>query len=141
MSPTLVSILLLSVCAIALAPIAIAYWRPRLIPPLGWSYGVLMLAIMVYQAGFLPRSLPVTLQSSVLDSAHMPSGRCAELMELLQRQHVILNSADPARLVVNHELWSQLPQEARDAIVQCAEAARPAGGGGNAMEVVEQPAG
>jgi hypothetical protein len=140
MSATLTSILLLSVCALALLPIALASWRPRLIAPVGWIYGAMILAVMVYQAGFLPRYLPVTLQADVLETSHLPPARCAELMELLRRQQVLLTGTDQMHLVVNQELWSQLPQEARDAIIECAEAARPEGSRGNAMQVVEQPA-
>lgn len=139
MSPPLATILLLSGCALALAPIALAYRKPRLIAPLLWSYGVVILGTMVSQTGLLPRAVPVAVQAGPAADRHMSSARCDELMALLARQHVVLNSTDPNRLVVNQNLWSQLPQEARDAIVECAGAVRPAVGPGNSIQIVEQP--
>jgi len=64
------------------------------------------------------------------------AGMCGEVIRLSERGRVILNRSNPQRLVVNGSLWQQLPPEAQQSIVQCAELMRPAEARSGHMTVV-----
>ena len=73
---------------------------------------------------------PADLQSSEA------AGMCGEVIRLSERGRVILDRSNPQRLVVNNALWQQIPPEARQSIVQCAELMRPAQARAGHMTVV-----
>jgi hypothetical protein len=64
------------------------------------------------------------------------AGMCGEVIRLSERGRVILDRSSPQRLVVNDSLWQQIPPEARQSIVQCAELMRPAQNRSGRMTVV-----
>ena len=63
-------------------------------------------------------------------------GMCAEVIRVSEQGRLILDRSNPSRLVVSQDVWQRVPQEARQAIVRCAQALRPASAGNGPVEVV-----
>lgn len=138
MSTSLAIALVMAMHIIALAPLALAYWKPGLIAPLLWLLGVPLLGIATYQAGplFGERRLDVPSGQNRPDNAS--AGRCGQIITLLEREKIILDRSAPERLVVAEGIWTQLPEPVRDAVVSCVQDQRPTGAGYDPVEVVLQ---
>ena len=63
-------------------------------------------------------------------------GMCGEVLRVSEQGRLILDRSNPSRLVVSAAIWQRVPQEARQAIVRCAAALRPASAGSGPVEVV-----
>ena len=77
-----------------------------------------------------PSALPENLNASEAEIM------CGEVIRLSERGRLILDRSNPRRLVINPGLWSQLPEEGRQALVRCVELMRPPEARNERMAVV-----
>lgn len=61
---------------------------------------------------------PAWFRNAATDEGALPEGRCAELVDLLEDNRVIL-SREGARITVAERLWEQVPPPAQGVVVRC----------------------
>jgi hypothetical protein len=131
------TLLALALYLIAAAPLAIAARKRAWVGGIAGIYAVGILLVVGFQIG-------VRHEPEYVARAERPAiqadGQCAQAIDLLTANHVILDRSDPSRPVVDREIWRQLPPSVRDAVTTCLDRARPAGEGGDAVHVVLQGA-
>jgi hypothetical protein len=122
MSPPL-AIALVSLLYFALfAPLMIIVLRPSSAKPLGVAYGVLIAGLASYHSGLFE---PATLPPGGVPEVELNGTNCDELLALLDQAHIIIDRRNPPRLVVAGALWTQLPDDARDAVASCVQRSWP----------------
>jgi hypothetical protein len=116
------------------APALIAYFRRDL----GWKTGAFYVAIpaalLAWHVGLSIGPIPDPLDRA--PAGIIDGSRCEQVLATAERGRVILDRRNPNRLVVAGALWSQLPEEVKAALTQCAGSARPADRRDAPVEVV-----
>lgn len=145
MSTNLASAIVLAFFVMALAPLALIYWKPGA-TALAAVFYVLLLGIALYPPLSAPKprfDLPTASttgaeaggdnESGILAA---PSGSqapqkeaCNRALQVSEDAGLILSRRDPLRVIVKDSLWSQLPQQVQDALVLCLATARNTGSG------------
>jgi hypothetical protein len=62
---------------------------------------------------------------------------CFEILHISRQGRLILDQSNPTQLMVDETLWARVPEEVKNAIVQCAQLSRPAELRNGPMRVVE----
>jgi hypothetical protein len=122
-------------CLLLTVPALLAFVRQRVPPATTVFYSVLLLGLMTYHGGFgfIPpsaRAVSVSPEGGQVDPA-----RCEQAITVAKRAGLIIESG--ARLVVNEDLWQQVPEPVQKALTQCAASARP-GGAQQPVEVIKK---
>jgi hypothetical protein len=130
---------------LAFAPLAAAYWKPKARLPAALLYGSLLLGVTVHHTGTSfgrfdqPALAPATPAASVsVGESEELTQRCAEALDLAERGSIIRDRSNPERLVVDRELWNQMPEFVQQALIVCLKDARPSGGSEAEIEIVEE---
>lgn len=131
-SAILASVGLFALFILIAAPGVLALSRPgsrRIAVPL---YLVLVVGLATYHAG-VPFSGEASLPVAGGSSGQAPAGLCQQAIRQSEQAGLILNRANPERVVVSRSLWAQLPQQVKDGVVLCLQ--RPATDGAEAITV------
>ena len=137
--PTILAILLTALLALAVAaPALLAFLRGELGWRTGTFYGALSALLLAYYVGFSIGPFPDRKAIAGPSGGAPSSDRCDQAMEAAQRGGIVLDRSNPNRLVVNQNLWGQIPAEMQTALTQCAETLRPEGSGTAPLEVVNR---
>lgn len=111
---------------VVLMPLALVWRRPGTGTAVAVGYAVLLSTLAGYHVAlFAGPSLP----DLDIPEAARPSiadARCAELLEVLERNRVILDRSEPPNLIVAGSLWSNLPDVAKSAVGECVQRDWPA---------------
>ncbi|MEA1014467.1 hypothetical protein [Sphingosinicella sp. LY1275] len=126
MSTSLVVTIVLAMHVAALAPLALAYWKPRLMTPVLVAYGLPLLGTALYHSGPIFGDQLIEIPEEVLRPTP-PATRCGQIIDLLEGQKVIIDRSAPGRLVVSERLWTPLPPTIHDAVRLCIEQESPQG--------------
>ena len=110
----------LLLCAIPLGTIAFAARRRRLLVPIGAVIAAGTVGIAFAQTGVLQQSSLASTDVSPLLATQSFSSRCEESFDALIEAKVVLARPTADGLVVNGELWGQLPANIQEAIRACA---------------------
>lgn len=119
---------------VALAPLALPVWNPKAALPIGLAWGSFTLGVAGLQAGFFQSTELPSLERVGADNGTMTRSQCAEVVRLLEEARVIL-ARDPPRLVVARAGWEQLPEEGREAVVECVSRGWPRDAGALQVEL------
>lgn len=104
-----------------LLPLATVWWRPAIGTPVAIGYAVLIATVTGYHVGlFAAPSLP-DLDIPEVARPSIADAQCAELIEMLERNRVIVDRSDPPHLVVAGPAWSTLPEVGKAAIADCVQ--------------------
>lgn len=129
-----VAILLAAFLIVAL-PGILALFRPKAAIVAAPFYLALLTAIAAHYVGF---SFGGTIPAPPKAGAG-PTGLCEQAIAQSEQGGLIVNRSNPLRVVVRHELWAELPQQAKDGLITCLQMARPTQARDAPVEVVETP--
>jgi hypothetical protein len=121
---------ILSISALTTAfllPLALVWRRPAAGTPVAIGYGILVSTLASYHVGLFGAPALPDLDRPEVARASLPDGKCAELIELLESNRVIVDRSEPPRLVVADPAWSTLPEVAKASVAECVQRAWPAG--------------
>jgi hypothetical protein len=107
--------------AVALAPLALAAWRPALAPGVIGLVATIILAWVFIQTGVPQRNRLASTDVSGLFSSTAFSDRCEQVMDALIEARVASARPGPAGLVVNGAAWDRLPRALQEPILSCAQ--------------------
>jgi hypothetical protein len=120
------------------APAAIALIRQAL----GWKtvtfYGLALFAVSTWNLGFNVGAIPDAASlAKPKGPVQLEGSRCEQAIGVAERGGIVLTRSE-SRLVVKGEVWSQLPEEVRTALTECARLIRPPHRQDQPLEVVER---
>lgn len=139
MNPTLASLLTLMLIALLLVPLAITALRPAWTKPAASYCAALVLAVALWQTGWLSgRTVPAAAAQMKMSAGS--AEQCQRMIALLERSRVILSRANPSRPEVNQRLWESLPPMVREAGSACLERERSPNAVEQPFELVLRPA-
>jgi hypothetical protein len=123
MSSLVASLIALALVIALMSPVLWAAVRPRtrafeaaLAATLAVTGGV-----AVAQSGVLAPRLPAWVTEEAIRTDPDTEKVCKELMPALREYGVLLADPRPGRLVVDREIWQQLPPSVQDVATLCAE--------------------
>jgi len=122
-------LIVLALNLLVLAPLAVAALRKRTPTWLVAAYSASLLGIGAYQLGFTQRIPIPALDPARMSRTSLSPSQCTELLTLLDQGGVFVDRRNPPRLVVAAPQWTQLPEEARGAVVDCVQQSWPRGAG------------
>lgn len=126
MSGALASFVALSIFAVVLAPLALAFRVPRYQVGIGAGCAAAILATGVYAAGTFRERPSVPPVMTVSGTGGLLPRQCEQIFQALQQANIPVDRSNPQQPVANQELWEQLPQPVRDAISRCLRRDAPA---------------
>lgn len=107
--------------ALGLAPVVWLAMRPASIRWLGPLCGALVVGTVFYQTGLFRDGALASTEVSHLVRADTPESRCQQVIEVLTENQILLEPPGNEGLVVRADLWDQLPQPVREAVLSCAQ--------------------
>lgn len=129
MSPALAIAATAALFIVLLVPLALAAWKPGAVASAVVVYSALLSLVLGYQSGlFSQTDVPVVKDADIL-SSRLSSAQCAEILSLLDRAGAIIDRTRPPSLVVAKDAWSQLPEAAREPVMECVQRNWPKGAG------------
>ncbi|HEX8191436.1 MAG TPA: hypothetical protein VF552_00910 [Allosphingosinicella sp.] len=132
------TILILLLFLLLAAPALVAFFRRDLGWKTGGFYGAVAAALLAWHVGFGMNEIPdaAALAKARASGPAVQGSRCEQVLATAEQGRVVLERRDPNRLVVSGALWTQLPEEVRTALTQCADTIRPADQRERPVEVV-----
>jgi hypothetical protein len=111
---------------VSLIPLALVWGRPATGKAVAVGYAALLATLTGYHVAlFAGPSLP-DLDVSETARPAVADAQCAELLEVLERNQVILDRSEPPHLIVASSLWATLPEVAKSAVGDCVQRDWPA---------------
>ena len=120
---------------IGLIPLALAATGIIGRAPAAICNGLLILGVTGYQASLFASSDLQLPDAANTEGNAVPQAQCVELIAALEQGRIILDRRTPPRLIVSRDRWSQLPEEAAGAILDCVHRTWPAGTAAPELEV------
>ena len=134
------TVIALGLYAGILTPLALAFFKPRTLIPVLLFYCAVLGAVVAYQwrAVDPPPDFVIQGASSVSAAASRRTPSAAECSQAIQMasEANIIKREGRGRVLLDRNLWPRLPQEARDALVQCLQSLHPRGQ--PPLELIEQ---
>ena len=134
MSSVLILLLFLAIAA----PALVAFVRRDLGWKTGGFYGAVAAGLLAWHVGFSIGEMPdaAALAKARAGGPALQGSRCEQVLSTAEQGRLVLDRRNPNRLVVAAALWTQLPEEVRTAITQCADTIRPADQRERPVEIV-----
>lgn len=137
--PSIVAILLIVLLALVVAaPALVAFLRGEVGWRTGAYYGTLAAVLLGWHVGFSVGPMPDRAALAQPGAAAPGADRCAQALAAAERGGIVLDRSNPARLVVDQALWSQIPADVQAALTQCADTVRPEHARERPVEVVNR---
>lgn len=130
------SILILILFLLIAAPALFALLRQDIGWRTGSFYGAVCAALLAWHVGFTVGEMPSAAALARGTGGAVEVSRCEQALQTAQQGRLIGDRSNPRRLVVNRELWQQLPEDVREALTECANAVRPPAQRDEPLEVV-----
>jgi outer membrane lipoprotein SlyB len=132
------SALVLLLFLLLAAPALLAFVRRDLGWWTGGFYGAVAAGLLAWHVGFGMGEIPdaAAIAKARAGGPAVQGSRCEQILATAEQGRLVLDRRNPNRLVVSAALWTQLPEEVRTAISQCADTIRPADQRERPVEVV-----
>jgi hypothetical protein len=124
MSPELAIVCVTMLYAVVGVPLSLAAWAKSGYRPAAWVSVILCSGVAIYQTGLFSAGDLADVDVSGFAAPSGQSGNCQEVIATLENAGIIIERRQ-RRLVVAQEVWEQIPQEARQAVIACVEASAP----------------
>lgn len=112
--------------AVFLMPLALVWRRPGTGTAVAVGYAVVLSTLTGYHVALFAAPSVPDLDTPEIARPSITEARCAELLEVLERNKVILDRSEPPHLVVASSAWSTLPEVAKSAVGDCVQRDWPA---------------
>lgn len=136
MGAAMSTILILILFLLLAAPALLALLRQDLGWRTGGFYGAVVAALLAWHVGFAIGPIPSAASLARAPGVVLEGSRCEQALQTATQARMIVDRRDPRRLVVNRELWQQMPESVREALTECARTTRPLGQREEPLEVV-----
>lgn len=133
------SVLILLLFLLLAAPALFAFWRRDLGLKTGAFYGAVLAGLLIWHLGFSIGEIPSREDLVKARSGTALEGsRCEQALAAAERGGIVIDRANPSRLVVDAAIWPQLPQDLRAPLIECANNVRPLDQRERPVEIVER---